>query len=364
MTRLLSVIDSFGFGGAETQLAEVLSVLAKSRGHECLACSLLPRLPNEVEFNSNVKKTYLGKMSRFSLPQVTSRLLRLVKQFRPDVAYSRLPLANGLTRIATLWPGQRTRHVAGVDTAPEMYTAAYTATHPGSLVFRWLERRADRIVCNSEATAAAVLQRGYRKTLVRVVPNGVDVDRFQPPPSRPALPRPRLICIASLRPEKGVDRLLQVLAPTLREQRAELQLVGDGVERRSIERVITTLGLERAVTLVGAQRDVRPFLHASHLFVTAARVEGFGIAAAEAAATGLPTVAFAAPGGLAEVVIDGVTGYLVPAQVSDLFRQRVEELCKDANLRHTMGSAGRAHVVHRFALSGVVQALERCLYEW
>jgi glycosyltransferase involved in cell wall biosynthesis len=359
VTRLLAVIDSFGIGGAETQLGQVLSLLVDSRGYDCLACSLLQPLPDEVAFSTQVQRVYLHKKSRFSIPSVTLALIEQLRRFKPDIAYSRLPLANALTRIATLLPGHRIPHVAGVDTVPDMYTFRYTVNHPGSLLFRWLERHATQIICNSQGTSAAAVARGYPAARVRVIPNGIDVHIFQPPVSRSAAHRPQLVCVASLRPEKGLVRLLEVLAPALRARRVDLTIAGDGTERPRVELAVSELGLAQSVTLLGVRKDISAVLHNADLFVSAAYIEGFGIAVAEAAATGLPTVAFAAPGGLAEVIVDGVTGHLVPASRPDLFSQRVDELCADSHLRAKMGAAAREHIVSHFALNTVVDALER-----
>lgn len=359
--RILAVIDSFGFGGAETQLAEALRFLTEMRGHECLACSLLPHQTHEVGFVDRVHRVYLNKTSRLSLLRITGDLARLIRRYRPDVAYSRLPLANGLTRIATRLPGCRVRHVAGVDTVSEAFTAPYIRKHPGTLLFRGLERFADQIVCNSEGTARAVIASGYSAARIRVVPNGIDVERFRPPASRRPQERKQLVCIASLRPEKGVDRLIRLLVPLLRTDRAALTIVGDGPERATVERTIWNLRLGEGVQLLGTRDDVVPVLHNSDVYVSAATVEGFGIAVAEAAATGVPSVCMAAPGGLDEVVLDGITGYLIPKGQDVCFQETVHRLCSDTGLRERLGAAARDHIVRHFRIHDVAARLEHCL---
>ena len=358
--RILGVIDSFTFGGAETQLAQMLSFFATERGHECIACSLLPQQQPEVEFHPSVRRLYLGKRSRLSLPRVTRDLARLVRHLEPQVVYSRLPMANALSRVASRQPRSKARHVAGVDTVPAMYTLAYTLAHPGSLLFRRLERYADCLACNSEGTRQAAIAAGYPEDRLRVVPNGIAVQHFRPPATRSHSTRTRLLCVASLRPEKGVERLVRVLAPLLGGGTVELRIVGDGVERPAIERAIARLDVGTSVELIGAQADVLPALQSADIFVSAAVVEGFGIAAAEAAAAGLPVVAFTAPGGLGEVVVDGVTGYLIAHDQPAEFCRVVERLASDSELRKRMGLAARQHIVERFSLPHVADQLEAC----
>jgi glycosyltransferase involved in cell wall biosynthesis len=359
--RILAVIDSLALGGAETQLAEAITFLAERRGHDCLVCSLHPRQPLEARIGPRVPRTYLDKISRFSLPSIIAQLVRIIRHFHPDVVYSRLPLANGITCIATRLARYPALQVAGIDTVPQMFTHRYKMRHPGVVLFRYLERFADRIVCNSDGTARAVIADGYPTKKVLVVHNGIDVTHFHPPAQRPTTNRPHLVCVASLRPEKGVERLVHILAPLLSSREATLTIVGDGPERGRIKEVITGLGLSRSVTTAGAQQDVRPALHQADVYVSAAFVEGFGIAVAEAAAAGLPSVCLAVPGGLDAVVRDGVTGYLVPENQKDLFRERVSLLCRDPALRERMGTAARNHVAQHFSLEETGKQLEHAL---
>lgn len=358
--RILGVIDSFTFGGAETQLAQVLTFLATERGHECIACSLLPERSQQVAFGAAVRRVYLDKRSRLTLPWVTRDLVRLIRTVEPTVVYSRLPLANALSYIAIRRATPPIRHVAGIDTVPAMYTLAYTLARPGSLLFRHLERYADCLACNSEGTRRAAIAAGYPIQRLRVIPNGIAVQHFSPPASRRSPRRLRLVCVASLRPEKGVDRLIRVLAPLLQRQAVSLRVVGDGTERATVERVIAELGVGAAVELAGARADVLPALHDADVYVSAALAEGFGIAVAEAAATELPAIVFAAPGGLAEVVVDGVTGFLIPEHRPDEFCRAVERLAEDAERRNRMGLAARQHVMEHFSLAHVAGMLEAC----
>ena len=167
------------------------------------------------------------------------------------------------------------------------------------------------MVCNSAATYDAVYRRGYPEGRLRVLHNGIDAEEFRPPNRPPHRNPTRLICVASLRPEKGVIRLVHLLPAILSRHSVELRIVGDGVKRGEIEQAITHLGLQSAVILLGPQRLVAPFLNEADVYVSAAFVEGFGIAVAEAAASGMPAVVFAAPGGLSEVVVDGHTGFVI-----------------------------------------------------
>ena len=359
--RILGVIDSFGLGGAETQLAESLSYLAERRGHACLACSLRPELSKEATFANAVERLYLTKTSRRSLPNVVMSLRRVLRRYRPTVVYSRLPMGNGVARLATVSTRPRVRHVTGIDTVPQMYGLGYSIAHPGSVLFRYLEALGDTVVCNSDATARAMRAAGCPPHRLAVVPNGIDTERFRPAAQSDKRTPLRAICVASLRPEKGLPRLVCILAPLLRERLFELTVVGDGEGRSDLERTVRDEAVSGSVTLAGAHKDVVPLLQSADFYVSAARVEGFGISVAEAAACGLPAVVSNVPGGIAEVVKHGTTGYLAASDDDDAFRRHVHNLASSAPQRHRMGLAARAHVVANYSLPIVAHQLENVL---
>ena len=112
---------------------------------------------------------------------------------------------------------------------------------------------------------------------------------------------------------------------------------------------------------MGSQSSVGPFLNEADIYVSGAYVEGFGIAVAEAAASGLPAVVFEAPGGVSEVVRAGETGFVVPSSDEGAFVAAVVRLCRDRALRDNMGRAAREHVVRNFSLPAVASQLERLL---
>lgn len=357
--KILAVIDSFRVGGSERQLAEVLARLSENRVHDCVACSLEPRTPERVQFVENITTDTLRKRSPFDLPGASRRLSELILHYRPDVLYSRLPCANAITRVAVAISRTRIPHVAGVDTMPILYRGVSALKYRFYSVF---ERRADRIICNSEATATAVIDRGYSRGKVRVVYNGVDTTRYCPIMSKPAQSGPaQLITVGALRSEKDFPRLLAAIPLILAHTPVHLTIVGDGAEKRTLEHHVQSLGISRFVTFLGVRHDVHHLLRAADLFVMTPVVEGLGMAVMEAAAVAVPAVVTDAPGGLREIVIDGITGFRTPPDDLARFAQRVVELCRAPARRTAMGEAARRLMVQRFSLQQTVHELETCL---
>ena len=122
--------------------------------------------------------------------------------------------------------------------------------------------------------------------------------------------------------------------------------------------------LGRRVSLTGHREDRQRWLNALDIFVFPSHAESFGLALAEAMATGLPCVAYGA-GGVLDIVDSGKDGLLAEVKnISDL-RAKVVHLIGDAALRTALGNAARIKAVDLFSeqkmLAGIMQAYERAL---
>jgi phosphatidylinositol alpha-1,6-mannosyltransferase len=223
--------------------------------------------------------------------------------------------------------------------------------------------RARAVFANSRNTASLLTSAGVPADVIHVVRPGVDAERFRPdmPGSenlrRELAPRGQIICltVGRLQRRKGHDLVIEALA-ALGPAAATLRyiVVGDGEERGRLESLVRAHGLQSTVLFKGAVAadDLPRYYSAADIFVHPNRVdgsdfEGFGIVFLEAAACGLPAIA-GRNGGVAEAVVDGVTGLLVSGtEVSELQRS-MTTLIDDRDLRRTMGRAGRARVEREF----------------
>lgn len=189
---------------------------------------------------------------------------------------------------------------------------------------------------------------------VSVIPYGVDTDVFSPDAVTPSVERagePVVVgAVARLSPEKGLDTLLRAVA-LLRERGVELQvlLAGDGPSRAELEKLTTDLKLESRVEFAGeVAHDAVPFmLRRMDIFAIPSTWEGFGVAAIEASAMELPVVASKVHG-LPDVVVDDETGVLVPPADPAALADAIARLAEAADLRVSMGKAGRAFVVKEY----------------
>ena len=152
-------------------------------------------------------------------------------------------------------------------------------------------------------------------------------------------------CVAVMRPNKGHDILLEAIAPLLRS-RANLHLVLVGSGSPTYERVaqhVADLGLGGQIHLLGTRSDIPNLLAGMDLFALASKEEASGTVFIEAAAYGLAVIGTAV-GGVGEMVIDGITGVLVPKDDVAGFRQALERLIDAPELRRQLGQAGFTRV--------------------
>lgn len=289
----------------------------------------------------------------------------------PTVAVS---MRNGLD-LVSVFVLARAFHSFGVDLV-HLHTGR--ATWLGALAARLARRRAittrrmdkeirrgwrtrvvygrlvDRAVAISSAVEARLLAGGVRRSRVCRIPSAVDPALLVPRRSRPEV-RAELgigadefvvLTLAALVPRKGIDVLLEACALLGRDGSSPRLLVGgDGPERGRLEARAAVLGLTPRVGFLGHRTDKAELLGACDVFTLPSRLEGLGVAALEAMAAGRAVVA-SRVGGLAEAVIDGETGLLVPAEDPARLALALARLRDDADLRARLAAGGPRRVAN------------------
>ena len=224
-----------------------------------------------------------------------------------------------------------------------------------SFVHRWLVvrnlRRAHQLVSTSEAMAKQVRTIMRREVPIVIVPFGVDTSIFEP--GVKGTEGPLVVgTVKTLAPIYGIDVLLRAFAlvpERIAGRGVVLRIVGKGPQEAQLRALCSSLKLDHRVDLAGAVAHARvpEALAGMDVFVALSRSESFGVAVIEASACGLPVVV-SDVGGLPEVVDHGVTGLVVPANDPQAAAQAIMRLLADAELRKSMGSAGRAWMERSF----------------
>jgi glycosyltransferase involved in cell wall biosynthesis len=129
--------------------------------------------------------------------------------------------------------------------------------------------------------------------------------------------------------------------------------------RTALQARVADLGLTDRVRFLGvmAHAEIAPLLGDLDIFAMPSRREAWGVAAAEASAVGLPVVA-SRVGGIPEIVVDGETGLLVPAEDPDALAAALDKLLADPELCAQMGRAGRARIEAEYRWDACVDTME------
>jgi glycosyltransferase involved in cell wall biosynthesis len=274
-------------------------------------------------------------------------LVRRLRRLRPAILHASLFHANVF--------GVAAARLAGVPRVFASLRVCEEGRPRRAAVERLALRRADRIVCVSAAVRdRARRTAGLPADRLAVIPNGVEVPP-DPPPPRPF--RRRVLTVAHLRPQKGIDDLARALPAVLAVvPEAAFTVVGRG-DADGYRRLARSLGADSAICFPGETDAVGPYYTDADLFVLPSRWEGCPNVVLEAMAAGLPVVATAV-GGTPELVADGATGFLVPPRSPAALADRILALLRDPARAHAMGAAGRARAAAEFSTRRMVEAHE------
>ncbi len=196
------------------------------------------------------------------------------------------------------------------------------------------------VVVPSQALADYVVARGFPRTRLHVIPNGISVRRREPAPAHD----PVVIGTAALlERRKGIDVLLEASARLSTPHR--LVVYGDGPLRAELESAARELG--SAAEFPGFVSDVEGKIAELDVFVLPSRGENLPIAILEAMAAALPVVATRV-GGVPEVVVDGETGLLVEPEDAAELAEALDRVASDEAFRQRLGRAGATRIVEHF----------------
>ena len=180
-----------------------------------------------------------------------------------------------------------------------------------------------------------------------IAPISVDLNFFRPVSTEKAID---VISVGRLVKQKNFSLLLEAIASLAEDfPKLRVKIVGEGPQKKHLNRLLDENNLGEHVELVGAQSRarVRELLQKSKVFVLPSNYEGWGLAAVEAAGCGLPVV-MTDTGGASEIVKDGETGYIVPVDNGVKLEERLRELLKNSKLRKRMGEKGRNWIETNF----------------
>jgi glycosyltransferase involved in cell wall biosynthesis len=340
LLKILHIDPEKNWGGGEAQVVGLLQNLSQ-RGHRN---DLATPADGELFRQSlpGVRKIPLRVRNDLDIRGVPA-LRRLIRQERYDIVHLHTKRAHALS----LWLPRGER-------APKyIVTRRMDYPEPKNYYTRHLyNRRVDGVVAISRSVLDCLLEAGVNRRSIRLIYSGIDPLPFRALLSAEQRANDSAVVgmLAVLEERKG-HRFLLDAARLLKDRGRRIRYVfaGDGSQKSQLQRMAQTLGLRDEVSFVGFVKDVPKFLSSIGVLVLPSLFEGLGVAALEAMAAGKPVVATRV-GGLAESIIDGETGFLVPPQDGVALADSIERLVADPSMARAMGLKGAARVRSHFTI--------------
>ncbi len=357
--RIAYLTTSLQVGGAERVLYDVATRLDRTRFDPSVIC-LQPTGPIGEAFQlRGVPVTALGMKTLFDAVAFP-RLVRLLRDLRPDLLHAHLSHANLLGRFAA--------RLAGV---PRVVCSVHIMDleHPWHV---WLDGATigfvDAEVCVTESVRAFTRDvAGVPEARLLTIENGIDLAAVDAAPPTPredvGVPgTPFLLSVGRLRAQKGIDVAIRAAALLLRRRRRFRWVVaGEGKERPALEALVRELRVEDVFSLAGLRPDAIGLTKSCDLLVLPSRWEGMGLVLLDALASGRPVVATDI-GGVRDVITHEEHGLLVPPEDPVALADAIERMLDDPALARATAERGRVMVRGRFTVDRMVRAHEE-LYE-
>lgn len=352
--KILHIDPERNWGGGEAQVFGLMSCLA-ARGHQ----NELLAHPNGLLFTQCQKLEIIRRpiVIRNDLDlRCVPELRRLIRTGDYDIVHFHTKRAHALS----LW-------LPRFQSRPR-YVVTRRMDYPDSN--NWYthclyNRRVDGVVAISQSIADLLMGAGVAREKIRVIASGIEPQRFTAAlPTAPKSAGELVVgSVGVLEERKGHRYLLEAAAKLKRQDlNFKIRIAGDGSLRQSLEQDAVRLGLKDDVQFSGFVSDTRAFLADVDVFVMPSLFEGLGVAALEAMAAGKAVIA-SRVGGLAESVLHGVTGILVPPRDPEALAGAIAKIVKQPELAAAMGQRGRLRVLEHFTLEQMALKNEAYYYE-
>ena len=378
-TCILSKMFPPSVGGAETYAYELADGLGE-RGHEVDVYTQWVDDPDEeVDIHENVT---VHRITKARKKLVTFETLYFSFKARRTIDFSQYDIVHGtLTPASTILvtplndikpPVVLTGHGTSIGETksvaletPADYLLKFFF-YPMNVLMDYLSGgRADKIIAISDHAKEELVNRyGFEEDSVRMIPHGVNTDRFYPrkklhPEVSPG--KTTLLYVGRIGPRKGLDLILKSINK-LDDDNLELLIAGTGRHEKYLQKLANEIQLSSKVRFLGYVPDEElPMLYSSaDMFVLPSRYEGFGLVLLEAMACGTPVIG-SNTGGIPTVIEDDVSGKIVERKVEE-FTKAISSIANDSDKRMEMGNNAR-DIAFRTSWEEVISEVEELYYD-
>jgi glycosyltransferase involved in cell wall biosynthesis len=353
--RVTYLITSSSVAGAQRQ-AHDLALALVPRGWAPAIISMLPRdaafddLPEQgIPFES------LDMTRGIPDPRALWRLRALLKELRPDVLHGHMVHANLLARLSRLL----VRTPVVISTMHNENEGAQWRYY----AYRLTDRLGDLTTNVSvRAVEESIRRHAVARGRIVLMPNGLEPRAFTRDPERRQRTRASLgvddeflwLAVGRIEGAKDYPNMIDAFTQVQQtDATTRLVIAGTGDQAPDVQAAIDAAGLGSKVTLLGLRSDVPALMEAADGFVMSSAWEGLPMVLLEAGMSALPAVVTDV-GGSRDAVIDGTSGFIVPARdVGALAAAMTRLMSRSPDERRSMGEAARTHVTTTFAMDAI-----------
>ena len=221
------------------------------------------------------------------------------------------------------------------------------------------------IIVASNYIKKLLLKSGYLGNQIKVIPYYTSLPEKLRNNGRPKIPT--IVCVSRLESEKGIDYLLKALSMV--PIKTKVFIIGEGSQILKLKQLVELLSLKHEIIFTGwieNEKLASFYSQATLTVVPSIWPEPFGIIGIEAMANKVPVVSFDV-GGISDWLIDGKTGYLVPAQDDKALAKKIKFLLDNKDISEAMGEEGRKLVEKRFVpevhLIALLKVFEKAVFK-
>jgi N-acetyl-alpha-D-glucosaminyl L-malate synthase BshA len=363
------------YGGSGVVATE-LGIELAARGHEVhFITSSPPFRLNGREANIRFHEVEVYQYPLFEHPPydlaLATRMAEVVEFYQLDLLHVHYAIPHALSALLA-----RQMLETKQEVSRRRYVPFITTLHGTDITLVGLDRsflpitqfgieQSDGVTAISEHLRERTREAFNIQNEIEVIRNFVNCDVYVRNPEKYAAMRPQfadadeklLVHLSNFRPVKRVTDVVEVFARVAKAMPARLMLIGDGPERSSAEYVAMRLGVADRIHFLGKQDNVNELLPLADLMLMPSEMESFGLAALEAMACSVPTIATRV-GGVPELITDGVNGMLFLVGDVEAMGDAAIALLRDEPRLAAMALSARRTATERFCASKVIPLYE------
>lgn len=355
--KILVVAASMNGGGSE----RVMSILANGLDRRKFEV-ILVLLKKEGEFLKNLRDDLkIVDLQTRKIRYSVIKLYKLIRKEKPSIVFSTLGSLNIILSFLKLAFNDikfvaRESSIVSIKNKQEKHPKLY------DFLYRKNYNNFDIVICQSKFMRNDLLNNyAIKKHKLVVINNPVEVDRIKSLTNSDETiydsRKINLLVVGRLNKVKGFDLLLNVLSRL--DANYHLTIIGQGSEETTLRQIAVELKIVEKLSFLGFQDNPYRYMKQADFFILSSRYEGFPNVLLEANICGTPVIAFNCPGGIEEIIENGVNGYLVPCSDIDEMTRVIRSSDRKAFNENTI----KEFIKEKYAADKIIKKYENVLYK-